>query len=671
VTSGSKAPLEATQDISHNVEATTRRSAMSRQDGWRHVAPRALVLGVVGALLGVVGYYPMFSQFRAYDDEGDWLLSLQQFSMHGGLYSHTYSQCGPFYYEVWTSLFKIFGLHYTIDTSRLVTLSVWVSASVLFGVAMWIWTQRVAIAVLVELFTFLLLYNLVFEPMEPAGLAYFLLGVLLVGVALFARDHQRLGSALVGVAVAALLLTKVNIGIFAVVSLLVATLVCWPASWGQLGRKVVALFLVFLTCAVLMQSIQSELWVRWFFAYFCFSVAGVGVCLLSRRTTDTGVARSALGLGGICCVVTGIVACLLVLLNGTSASQLIDGALLSQRNLAKIYQVSPRIDLPYVTYSLVAYLLALVVALLWRRANYAHWFDSQIAGVVRIAVATWMFWTMLPRAPIFAVAHSFMVFPLPQGKSFLLAAPLAWMALVAPRRSSHDVSMFARVAVVLFGVVGCLEAFPVAGSQLQWAALGLVPVAALCLWDGLTLLRGNEGAPMSELRHGSISKDFAKYLAWLVMASLLLLAVWNPVLKFSSERATYNGNVALSSPGAHLLRLNQHQQQPIDAVASYVTNHCSMFESLPGLNSFYFLSGEAPPTGLNTTQWMNLLNAQQQNEVLAKLKATPHLCVIEDRSLVTFWDQNRPLKQTRLVVFLETKFSVVKKVGPYLLLQRI
>jgi hypothetical protein len=111
-------------------------------------------------------------------------------------------------------------------------------------------------------------------------------------------------------------------------------------------------------------------------------------------------------------------------------------------------------------------------------------------------------------------------------------------------------------------------------------------------------------------------------------------------------------------------------QEPIDAVTSYVKKHCGTFESLPGLNSFYFLSGETPPTGLNTTQWMNLLSLGQQADVLATLRRTPRLCVIEDHYLVHFWDQSRPLKQTPLVTYIENNFSIVQKMGPYLLLQR-
>lgn len=619
-------------------------------------------MAIMAALLGFFGYFPMFSQFQTYDDEGDWLLSIQQYSIHGGLYGRTYSQCGPFYYEFWTSVCKIFGLSYNLDTGRLLTLGVWVTASVLFAVGSWIWTQKLAVALSVEILSFLLLYTLIFEPMEPAGLSYVLLALVVIGVGLVERGFQRFGFGLVGVSATALLLTKINIGVLALVGLGAAALICWPRSRGQLMRKFAGILIVLLAGVMLVEPIVSEQWVYWLLTFFVFSVFGLGIHLFSRRTADSDLSRSAVGVGLLAAGVAGAVVCLLVLLNGTSIPQLISGAFLSQRNLPKIFQSPPPISMSYVVYSVVTALVGLLVALLWRRPGCSPWFDSRLAGVLRVAIAAWMFWSMLP---------GFAAFNAPGiGKSFLLMAPLAWVALLVPYRDPNRSVGFARVALVLVGVLECLETFPVAGSQFLWASVALVPVAVVCLYDGLTLLSAPEPDGVKMSNQFGISSRFGTALGWVVVASLLLVVAWTPIKEFTTDRAYYDSNVALASPGAHLLRLKPDAQQQLDTVATFLKKHCRTFESLPGLNSFYFLSGEMPPTGLNTTQWMNLLSLRQQGDVMAQLRKAPRLCVVEDLSLLRFWDQGRPLKQTPLVVYIKTNFTVVKIEGAYSLLQR-
>jgi hypothetical protein len=602
----------------------------------------------------------MFSQFQTFDDEGDWLIALQQYSLHGGLYNHTYSQCGPFYYEFWSAVCKIFGISFSLDNGRFLTMGAWLTASLLFAIGAWIWTGRIAIALVVDVVTFLLLLSLIYEPMEPAGLSYVLLALVVIGLGLINRGVQRVGFGLVGASAAALLLTKINIGVLAMVGLGAAVLICWPGSRRNVARKILGLLVTLTAGVALLDPVLSESWVQRLLAFFVFTVFGVGIHLLTRTDTSSDLYPSGAGVGAVAAVSTGATVCLIVLLNGTTLPQLISGAFLSQRNLPHIFQFAPPLSISWVIFSLACAVSGLVVAVVCRRQRTGAWLTTRLAGAVRLGIGAWMLWSMIPLTVLDAPGN---------GKSFLWAAPLAWVALLPTHRAPYRGPDFPRVALVLIGVIECLETFPVAGSQYQWASVALAPVAALCLWDGVALLSSGDSDVIARSSQFAISNRLGLNVGRTVVAMLLFVIVWTPADTFGTNRINYDRYVALTSPGAHLIHLYSSLQKQMDAVTAFLKKNCLTFESFPGLNSFYFLSGEAPPTGLNTTQWMNLLSLHQQGEILAKLQNTPKLCVVEDLALLPFWDQGRPLKRTPLVKYIESNFRVVQREGDYSLLE--
>lgn len=628
---------------------TTRR-------GLVRVLPGGILLAAIGTALGFAGFYSMFSQFQTYDDEGYWLISLQQFSMHGGLYNRTYTQCGPFYYEFWSTIIRVLGLPYTLDTGRFLTLGAWASASLLFAFGTWILTKKLSIAVLVELFTFLVLYSLVPVPMEPAGLSYVLFAIAVIGIGIFDRGFQLSGVGLIGVSVAALALTKINIGALALIGLVSAILISWPSTRPNV-TKWTGLILSLAAGTFLMISVVNEQWVQMLLAFFIFTIGGVSAHLLFRDTAEPTLTKSVLLVGIFAAGITGVIVILIAVLSGSAIPQLVYGAFLGQRNLAAIFQIPPHISLLIVLYAVEVTLISLFTVAAWRRPDIRPWFYSPLSGVLRIAAASWMFWSMLPFFTVFAPPGS--------GKSFLLAAPLVWLALLPPIRKSNEAIPFARVALVFASVMECLETFPVAGTQFAWASMGIIPVSAVCLADGLVLVTSSQLSNLRLPKQLAISENFGRLFGKLVVALITVLTLWVSSSFFENDKALYQSNSALSSPGAELIHLPSYLQHSMNSVSTYLRRNCSTFESFPGLNSFYLLSGEMPPTGLNTTQWMKLLSLQQQAYVMKRLKHYSNLCVIEDLSLLPFWDQNRPLRRTPLVNYLRFHFSTEIIYPPY------
>ena len=202
---------------------------------------------VVTALCAWFGYYPTFDSWGWWDDEGYVLSTVKAFAHHGGLYTHVYSVFGPFYYEAFSAVFS--WLPVTLDNGRVVTLVVSLLASLGFGVAIKMFTGNVVAGLATQAGTFaLLILSFVDESMHPMILVSLLFSVALVALALVARGQRSVGCVVLGAAVAAMVLTVVNVGAFAVIALLFTGLSLAPpvrrmrlpprshgcCSWGRL-----------------------------------------------------------------------------------------------------------------------------------------------------------------------------------------------------------------------------------------------------------------------------------------------------------------------------------------------------------------------------------------------------------------------------------------------------
>jgi hypothetical protein len=238
-----------------------------------------------------------------------------------------------------------------------------------------------------------------------------------------------------------------------------------------------------------------------------------------------------------------------------------------------------------------------------------------------------------------------------------LALPLAWIALVPRSRTDIELS-FERVAICTAGVLGFLEAFPGAGSQLWWACLLLVPVALLCISDGLDMVTIKTGhrTPNAVWRH-------VMSLAVALAAFVVLVYVLVPVGRtFLVERTAYYRQPPLGLPGGETLRLTSPQIAALRDVTSALNTHCSAFESIPGMNSFYFFTQQDPPTDFNTTQWWKLLNAQQEEAGVARLERTRRPCVLTSPMLIRFWDStghNGELNRSPLMHYTQTQLQLL------------
>lgn len=633
-----------------------------------------LTLGSVwlglSAFLAYAGYFATYSYFAPYDDEGFWLIALRSYHLHGSLYHNTYAQAGPFYYEMWSLVYSVLGLPVDTDSGRLMTLIVWIATSLLVGLAIWMLSQRILLGVLAEVVSFLVLFLLASVAMEPAGMAHLLGAVVLLGIALFVRQRRRVGIVIVGVASTATVLTKVNLGVFVMVGTVAAIAIYWPSKRWVITRRITISLGLLLLPVLLMAQVLNRPWAQSYCLLELIYLVGLIGILVTRKTPVQAFAIREIGLGLAAAVGSAFLIAMGVLINGTSLAQLVNGAIFGPRGLERILHVPLPITGADVMLAGISSALAIVIATYAaKHGRRPPWLDSVGSGYLRFAVGIWILLTVsvgvFPGwSPVGLVLAPTVTIPVP-GQSFLLAAPFVWVAALGGEDSDDGAFGFARVAICLIGVLGCLEGFPVAGSQMTWAALTLVPVGVICITDGLSMISPLDRGPRWTMA-GVLEVPLGSLVA---MVLVLFLVLGNVGQVLAQWRGTYYANEPVRLSGAHRVRLPLSQAEELRQVTAFLKTNCSTFWSLPGLNSFYFFSGEKPPTDLNSSQeWWDVLTLNQQNGIRERLRHTSRLCVIED---VTFFNERYAgmhVVQTPLVRYIERDFVVVKTVGFYQLL---
>lgn len=628
------------------------------------------VFALVSGFLAYTGYFMMYSLSVVSDDEGYWLIALRSYHEHGSLYHNTYSQVGPFYHELWSAVFSVLGMPIDHDLGRALTLGVWVATSLCFGVALWLLTGRLLLGVLAQVTTFLLIDTLINEPMEPAGLAGLLIGILLLGLALIVRRRERLGMAVVGAASVAVLLTKVNIGVFVVGAVCYSILVCWPTRRWQLGRQALGALVLLAVPLVLMSGLIGISWVD---RYLCLAalsivgfiavVGGVGGREAPRQWfSPRGAAWCLVGALSVAVVSSAI-----VLANGTSPSELVSGALFSQRNLPRFFSFPLAVSRWELVWAAGCTAAAVLYVIIRRTSILRFRVPAFLAGAIRVAVGLWICVGLVggvtPRAGVGVTITS----------SFVLTAPLAWVALLEPGQGSAPPRLeFGRVLVGALAVLVALEAFPTAGSQLRWAGLGLVPVGVLVIHDGIRVLRAREAPRHSPMKAMPSGYRLATLGAGALAAGLVaVLLVGNTQQMKVSYHDLFTANVSTGFPGAQAIHVPPADAENLRGVTNALRAECSTFQSLPGLNSFYFFTGMPPPTDLNALQWMYLFGPETQQRIVDRLRTIPRLCVLEEPSLVAYWQQGQPLpSDAPLLSYISQDFVPFEHVGPYVLLRR-
>ena len=588
------------------------------------------------AATATLGFLTLFTTFVPYDDEGSSLINIKAYLSGARLYDQTFSVYGPFHYEFMAVAFKLLGLHVSNDTARLLTLGLWLAAALLLALAAYRLTKNPLLAAVVYVLGF---YVLTGAPNEPT-LAGHLLVLLLAGtvaVAGFSGGRRpRLAFVLLGMLASAALLTKVNIGVFIVASLVFAAVLASPRlSRNRLLVGAVSVCFVLVPIAVMRSDAVAGGYIVYSFHVLIgtLAVALVALAGMRPRDPDAGANRwlvyAAAGAIGMAVVVCGV-----VLAQGTSLSGLAHGVFLDALRQPRVYPLVLLFPPNAILYDAIGVALAAAVAsgaLPHSRA----WPEIGALGRIVAGVLIWI-----------AVSGQF---PLS------LPVALVWVAAVPTSRDAQTpAALFTRLFVPALAILQVLHAYPVAGSQIRWGAFPLVLVGAVCVSDGI-----------GELGFSSFSLKLPA--GRLVTAGALGLAIWVGIVAFAfpfrDRLHVYREGQPLSNWGAARIHVPQDTAHFYELLVSALRKRCDTFLTMPGLGSLYLMSRETPPTWMNISDWEFSWDRETQQRVVDQVKNVPRMCAVRYPGVETMWSQGKPIPNYPLRAFILNDFRSVAWYG--------
>jgi hypothetical protein len=602
-------------------------------------------------------YFSIFSEFATYDDEGTLLVTLKAFTQGHVLYRDVYSEYGPFYYEVFGGLFALTGKAVTTDASRTIVCFVWVGTSLLYGVAAQRLTGRLALGVIAAAAAFASLGVLASEPMHPQGLCALLLAAFTLLATLRPGRRPLLGGAAAGALLGALVMTKVNLGAFAIAAVILAAVL----SIESLRRHrwlvaLVCLGMLAMPFAVLVRDL-NEAWVRELLLIELLAIAAILVAATpfaparNRDGEERPLLRWLLGAAaGL--LVAAIAILVAIFLTGLSPADVWKGMVTEALRVRDVL-ISP---LPYPRAAVdwaVAALAASFLVVRLRPSAAAG--PSLWPGLLRAGAGVAILLVVTHIAPFSVGPNAENPVVVPMALAWVAAIPPAGVVEPAARR-------FLRILLPALAVAETLQVYPVAGSQMGIAATTFVPVAALCLFDALTELNG-----WSESRGSRAIGRLAivvAILATALAAQLTLDAVLRPGL---TAAVTYRHDLEpLPFPGATTLRLPAERVEVYAGLVDLLHRHrCTTFVGYPNLDSLYLWSGIEPPPPRPPGAWMKALTAAQQQRAVDAMKASPRPCAIRSDVLAEAWLHGEPPPETPLVEYIFNGFRPVATVGEF------
>jgi hypothetical protein len=636
---------------------TSATQSTLRRPRWRDSLRDPTILAIVvyaglAMAMAAAAYFWIFTTFAIYDDEGTLLVSLQAFAHGEVLYRDVYSPYGPFYYELFGSFFSLTGAAVTNDISRTIVVVFWVATSFIYGISIQRLSGRLWLGAAGMCGAFSTLYVLASEPMHPQALCVFLLGlVTLLAVSGPAKRPAWAGGA-AGVLIAALALTKLNLGIYAAAAaVLAAVMTLEPLRSRSWIRWPVVAAVVALPVFVVFRDLNTE-WARNLAAVEILSMAAVvAVGLRLRwRGRDDGLGRWLIG-GAVGFAIAFVVILVGIMIAGSTLSDVYGGMVTEALRVREVNPGAFPMANQVVDWAIASFALAALCARLRpAEPGASTWWGGGLRIVAGLVI-------LLGVANVHPLAFS----PSPQN-TISLPMLLVWVATFPPAGATESqFKAFLRIFLPALAVAEGLQVYPVPGSQVEIAALSFVPVGALCISDGLDVLRA-----WSAERGGLELERFgtAATAALFVLAAIMALNV--VVRPGINSAANYKNQPSLSLPGGSDLHLPEDQVQAYQAMVADLHKYgCTTFIGYPNINSLYLWSEIEPPPPSAPGVWLLALTDKPQQRIVNELRASPKPCAIRSESRAALWLNNREVPQRPLVRYIFSDFRPVQTVGEF------
>jgi len=593
-------------------------------------------IGLAVATLGIAllaaaaAWFQEFVSFPPHDDEGYLMLAVRHLLDGHRLYDEVRVYYGPLYFlEKWL-LHGPLGLPLTHDAVRLTALCFRLATAAL---AAWLvgWLTRSAVVGAGVLFVATAyLTPAVNEPGHPQELATLLVAAL----PLAARPGRGPGRAVAGLAllVAGILLVKVNVGALAGIAVAMALLSSIRGARAAAFLRSGALAAVVLLPWGLMRDSLEEAWVTrlaWLASAWIVALSGPSL------RQGGGELRAAHLLGFLATGAAGILAgALFPLALGSSAAAIFDCLVVFPLDLAGYFAL-PR-ALPGWSWLAAAAGGGASVLLVGFGARRAGMGASAIPLVTGGKLLLGLGVVLRPD-PLEILSG---------------VTPFAWLILLPDRAGPRPwPRQFPRLVLVWLAVLQPLQVYPVAGSQIQCATLA----ALLCALVGL----GDAAASLASTLPAARRRRAQAAVAFLVLAAILFAAAaearrWSAVYG-SREWAP------LDLPGSERMRAWGPTAAALRSLVATLRARCTSFVSVPGSNSLYFWTGQAPPTLDLVSRDLRALSEDRVTAIARALEESPAPCLVRRRLAIG------AAADPRFEALTESLFRRDREFGPYTL----
>jgi hypothetical protein len=410
----------------------------------------------------------LFSTFIVHDDEGKMLLWTQHLLEGHILYDQVPCPYGPFYFLCRWPLFSVLGIPLTNDATRVLTLLTWWLTAALLAAVVWRFAAgtgwATGLAALVGVLEVIHLRVLPREPGHPQELVVLLLAAALWIAAQMWETHRRTALFLLGGIGGALLLIKINVGVFYAAALGISVLSLAPRSLVWNALRVVYTLPVLALPYVLLRSRLDEGFTD-FALLVTASLAPCCVLVLWKKAPPAiGFAHLLACLCGV--LVVGGLSVGFALWHGSTLAGLRDSLIIGPAHYfgGTRYGWPLLMPSPTVAWSVACAVLGCLVigkSMIPRRVLSAlrcFYVAVMLCGVLTGTAfdGTWICWTL----------------------------PLTWLLLDPPPHDGADLpGPLVRTFLAFSICLQFLQIFPMPADQVHYGSLLIIPGAAVLLID--------------------------------------------------------------------------------------------------------------------------------------------------------------------------------------------
>uniref|UniRef100_Q025S5 Glycosyltransferase RgtA/B/C/D-like domain-containing protein n=1 Tax=Solibacter usitatus (strain Ellin6076) TaxID=234267 RepID=Q025S5_SOLUE len=598
---------------------------------WYWVAGFAL-LAAAGACI----YYWMFSRFSPWDDDGYLLIGIQSLLKGDRLYDDIYSQYGPFYYLFHWIAYSLAGLPASHEAQRFIGTGLWLVSAGLWARTTYLLTRSLLWSAFGFFVGIKLLEFFPWSAGHPEEICMALLAaiaILACGITPGNASRNVIG---LGLLVAALTLTKVNMGLYAGVAVaLFLFRISPPTAWRRTAEWLFSAAALLLPAALMATMFHFD-WAR---NYAFVATAAIATAIYAAHRVELAVlvTERAWRTAAVSLLASALAVALPFFFRGTTLQALLRMTVLQHAGTARNWFLVAPIGAKVVLCMLVsAGMLAIAYGLVRRTArDVSGWTGPALLGLKAAVGLT----ALLALSTRNIRADNPII--------FCYCVPFMWLILVGPDDETTRATRIGRMALCFLAVFTYLYAFPVAGAQVLFASVPAAIAAIVLLRDAASEIAR---AVPAALRANGLYR-LAPALGCVVLIALFAVDIYDGHRK-------YAGGVSLGMPGAARIRVEPQESAAYRWIANNVRS-CSALYSMPGQFSLNLWTALKSPTDLTAGNWAGLLDNGQQQAVVRDLSRYPGLCIVYTPELVKEWGRGQDLSKSPLARYIREEFVTV------------